>query len=464
MALRALMLKKKIDDKKAALDELRKKDFDFERREAELETSIEEAQTEEEQAVVDEELDKFEEEKDQHEKEKAELESDIADLEKELEEAEKNQPTPVPQNRGVNRDREGSSTVMPNTRTKFFGMTIQERSAFFAQQDVKDFIGNVRTCIKERRAIDNVGLVIPQSMLELIKQRTEETSKLLKKVNARPVAGTARQQIMGSIPEAIWTEACAKLNELSLSFNDVEVDGYKVGGFFAVCNAILEDNDVNLASEIVNAIGKAIGKAIDKAIVYGTGVKMPLGVVTRLAQSAKPSNYSATAREWKDLSGTNLITGTGATGINLFKEIVKNAGVIEDDYSETGLVWIMNKKTHTEILAQSMEKNLNAAIVAGVNNTMPVVGGDIIELPFIPTGDIVFGYFDMYMLAERAGTRLGQSEHYRFVEEQTIFKGTARYDGLPVIPEAFAVMNISSKAPTTSVEFQKDVANTTAAE
>lgn len=459
MALKALLLKKQINNKKAALDELRSKDSDFEKREAELEASIEEAQTEEEQAAVDEEVDKFNEEKDQHEKEKSGLEAEISDLEKELEETEKSQPAPAPQSRAANR--EGSNTAVLNTRTKFYGMTIQERSAFFAQQDVKDFIGNVRTCIKERRAIDNVGLVIPQSMLELIKQRAEETSKLLKRVNLRPVAGTARQRIMGSIPEAIWTEACAKLNELSLGFNDVEVDGYKVGGFFAVCNAILEDNDVNLVSEIVNAIGKAIGKAIDKAIIYGTGVKMPLGIVTRLAQSAEPADYSATAREWKNLSETNLITGTGATGINLFKEIVKNTGVIENDYSETGLVWIMNKKTHTEILAQSMEKNLNAAIVAGVNNTMPVVGGDIIELPFIPAGDIVFGYFDMYLLAERAGTRLGQSEHYRFVEEQTIFKGTARYDGLPVIPEAFAVMNISATAPTTSVEFQKDTANTT---
>ena len=111
-----------------------------------------------------------------------------------------------------------------------------------------------------------------------------------------------------------------------------------------------------------------------------------------------------------------------------------------------------------------MDKNLSAAIVAGINNTMPVAGGEIVELPFIPDGDIVFGYFDAYLLAERAGTSLGQSEHYRFLEEQTVFKGTARYDGTPVIPEAFGLMSISTTAPKTSVGFVEDKANKPAEE
>ena len=252
---------------------------------------------------------------------------------------------------------------------------------------------------------------------------------------------------------------CAKLNEMDLSFNDAEVDGYKVGGFFGICNAILEDNDVNLASEIINALGKSIGKALDKAIVYGKGTKMPLGFVTRLAQTVKPDNYLQTAREWKDLSTTNILTGSGATGMNLFKEIVTNTGVIENDYSESGLVWLMNKKTHMKLMVQSMDKNMNAAIVAGIGTQMPIVGGEIIELNFIPDDNIAFGYLDMYLLAERAGTTLGQSEHVRFLEDQTVFKGTARYDGMPVIAEAFGLMSITATAPETTVDFPEDKAN-----
>ena len=45
MALRALMLRKKVDDKKKTLEELRGKDADFQKREEELETAIGEAET-----------------------------------------------------------------------------------------------------------------------------------------------------------------------------------------------------------------------------------------------------------------------------------------------------------------------------------------------------------------------------------------------------------------------------------
>lgn len=454
MALKVLMLKRSIDLKKNDLAELRKKDDDFAIREAALEAAIAEAETEEQQSAVTAEIETFEADKKAHDEAVTALEGEISNLETELSEAEKNEPR-----RSAEVKKEERMKHSMNNRTQFFNMTMQERDAFFADASVKDFLSQVRTCIKEKRALTNAGLLIPEVALGLLKQKVEETSKLISRVNKRAIAGTGRQRIMGDIPEAIWTEACAKLNELDLVFNDAEVDGYKVGGFFAVCNAILEDNDVNLMSEILNALGKAIGKAVDKAIVYGTGVKMPLGVVTRLAQEAKPATYSATAREWKDLHTSNIITGTGATGIKLFQEIVGNVGKIVNDYSDGGLVWLMNKKTHMALTVQSMEKNLNAAIVAGISNAMPVAGGDIVELPFIPDNNIVFGYFDAYLLAERAGTALGQSEHVRFVEDQTVFKGTARYDGNPLIAEAFAVMSIDTTAPATSVSFPADTAN-----
>ena len=458
MALKTIMLRRKIDLKKKDLEALREKDKEFETREKELEAAVSEVQTQEEQDTVSAEVEQFEADKKAHTDAVTTLEGEIADLERQLQEEEQKQTQPA---KPAEEERKDEKNM--NTRHQFFGMNMTERTAFFDDQKVKDFLGGVRICIKEKRAIDNVGLTIPEIALPLLKQVVTQTSKLLGRVYFRHVAGTGRQRIMGQIPEAVWTEMYAKLNELTLGFNDTEVDGFKVGGFFAVANAVLEDNDVNLMTEILQAIGKAIGKALDKAIVYGTGVKMPMGIVTRLAQSAKPANYPATARAWKDLSKTHIITGKGKTGLALFQEIVTNTKVIHNDYFEGDMCFLMSKATHTDLTVQSMEKNLNAAIVAGINNTMPVIGGDIIELPFIPDGNIVYGYFDAYLLAERAGTVLGQSEHVRFLEDQSVFKGTARYDGEPVIPEAFGVMSINTTAPATTVSFAADAANTTPA-
>lgn len=456
MALKALMLRKKIDDKKKALEALRAKDSDFQTREAELEASINEAQTDEEKQTVEEAVTQFETDKATHDQAKADLEREVGELEGQLAEEEKKQdtdPVPQPERREENHNM--------GTRTKFFNMTVQERDAFFAREDVKGLLTKVRSCIKEQRALTNVGLTIPEVMLPLLREIVEANSKLLPYVTRRSVPGKARQNIMGTIPEAVWTEMCATLNELSLGFNNIEVDGYKVGGFFAVCNAILEDSDLSLATELLNCIGIAIAKATDKAIVYGKGTKMPLGFVTRLAQTAAPSDYPETARPWADLHSSNIITITGKTGLALFQEIVKATKEVKNDYYKDGLVWIMNENTHTDLLVHSMDKNLNAAVVAGMGDTMPVKGGKIVEEPFMADGDIAFGYLGAYLWADRAGVQLGQSEHYRFVEDQTVFKGTMRADGKPVIAEAFGILNISGAAPTTTVTFPSDTANTT---
>ena len=113
----------------------------------------------------------------------------------------------------------------------------------------------------------------------------------------------------------------------------------------------------------------------------------------------------------------------------------------------------MNRKTKTTIVAESINANSGGAYVAGMANEMPVAGGKFIELEFIPDNTIVFGFFGSYVLAERAGTKLGQSEHVKFIEDNTVFKGTARYDGKPIIREAFAILGLGCAPDTTPPKF-----------
>jgi HK97 family phage major capsid protein len=70
------------------------------------------------------------------------------------------------------------------------------------------------------------------------------------------------------------------------------------------------------------------------------------------------------------------------------------------------------------------------------------------------------GYMDLYLLAEREGTTLAQSEHVRFIEDRTVFKGTARYDGKPSIAEGFVAIGINGVTPSAaSITFAPDTAN-----
>lgn len=455
MALKVLMLRKKIDEKRKALDALNAKAEELEKREAELAESIEEAETEEEKQTVEEAIEAFEEEKANHENEKTELDSEVRKLEAELHELEEEQEKPA-EEEPAEEIEERKDTKEMIKRDKF-GV-----AAYIEREDVQAFITETRAAIKEKRAITGIGAIIPEVFLGLLRENILDYSKLYKHTNVREVAGEGRIAIMGTIPEAVWNDCCANLNELEIGFFQEEFDCWKLGGYFAVCNANLEDSDIALANELLTAIGQAIGYALDKAELYGTGTRMPLGIVTRLAETSAPSDYPATARPWVDLHTTNIVSiASGTTGAALIAAIVEAFGAAKSVYGRGEKVFVMNEKTYTTLTAAMVSINAAGAVVSGIGGTMPVLGGVIEVLNFIPDNVIIGGYFDLYTLVERAGQKFASSEHVRFLQDQTVFKGTARYDGAPTIAEAFVAIGLNGVTPDATMTFAPDVANTT---
>ena len=132
---------------------------------------------------------------------------------------------------------------------------------------------------------------------------------------------------------------------------------------------------------------------------------------------------------------------------------------MKSDYARGPKVWIMNEKTHTKLMAETLMTTADGKFVSSAEDTMPGPGGKIEELNFIPDNTILGGYFDLYLLAERAGQKFAQSEHVKFLEDATVFKGTARYDGQPVIPEAFIAIGLEGTTPDATMAFAPDTAN-----
>ena len=414
----------------------------------------------------------YEAEKAEHEKAIGELESSIRELENELaaEEAAQNteptaDPAPADEAGGEQRKEEKKmSNKHLGARAIAYGdMTRAEALELVSREDVKDFLAGVRNVLRgETRAINNVGLTIPEVMLGLLRENVLRYSKLTRHVSISNVRGEGRVLISGAIPEAVWTECCANLNELSLTFYQEAFGCWKLGGFFVVCNANLEDSDIDLAAEVLSALGQSIGYTDDKTYLYGTGSNMPLGIIPRLAQTSQPASYPATARPWVDLHTSNVRTIANTyTGIALFQQLAIAAGYAKGAYARGEKVWVMNETTYGKIVAAAMSIDASGAITSGVNGTMPVIGGIIEVLPqsIIPDDNILVGYFDLYRKVERAGERYASSEHYLFLSDQTVFKGTVRWDGKPVIAEAFVLIGIGGTSPTTSASFVGDGAN-----
>lgn len=473
MALKQIMLSRKIEQKKQELAALREKDADFKTREDELTKAIEEAQTEEEQKAVEEEVEKFDTEKTAHDEAKEKLETEIGDLEAELEAAEVDPPAPA--ERHENKEKKVRTNVMrtdvnirslPMSKRAFDALPADLRESIVQRDDVKTFLSQLRSMKGATRAIQGGDLEIPVVFLDLISENMYRYSKLLNRVRVRSVPGQARQTIAGTVPEAVWTEMCGAINELTFVFNQITLDGYKVAGYIPVCNSLLEDtvSNLDLASWIIEMLSEAIGFAEDKAILYGKGsaAHMPLGIVTRLAQESKPADYPANAPAWQDLSDTNIvkINGTSLTGVEFWSQLIMAAANTFTRYNRGNMFWAMNSKTYATLRSKLVTFTATGDAVANLYGYLPIITGDVDILEFIPDGDIIGGYGDLYLWVDRASMQIESNNGGEFfIQDNTVFRGKARADGAPIIPGAFVAININNTDVTTVMDFAADTAN-----
>lgn len=466
MALKALMLRRSIENKKAELAKFTAKDAEMQTREAELEKSVAEVETEEQQNAVSAEIDQFEADRAAHEKSKADLLESISALERELEELERYDP--ALQKKEEPKSERGMNMANFNVRSLPIGKAVvdalptEQRESMMQREDVKKFLSELRAYKGQTRAITGGSLTIPTVLLDLVAENKYRYSKLINRVRVRNVAGVARQVVAGVIPEAVWTEMCGAINELSMEFNSYSLDGYKVAGYVPVCNALLEDNDIALASYIVEALAQAIGLALDKAILYGkgSGSKMPMGIVTRLAQQTKPSDYPSDAPAWTDLHTTNIQSiDASKTGADFWSALALAAGNTYTKYSSGIQFWAMNSKTYAKLKSKTITFTAQGDIVSNVFGVLPIVNGDIDILEFMPDGDIVGGYGDLYLLAQRAGMEIESDRSVQFIQDNTVFRSKQRADGVPIVPGAFVAINIDGSTVTTAMDFAGDTAN-----
>ena len=468
MALKTIMLRREIERKEAELAALREKDAGFESREAELAEAILEVESDEQRDAMNAEIETFEQTRSAHNEAVQALETALEELRGQLAEEETRA---AETGRGVRPEKpaENERSIdmtynirsLPLSQRAFDAIAPEQRAAILARPDVTEFLAQLRSMKGQQRGVVGGALTFPVVLLDLIAENLYRYSKLLNRVRVRNVNGEARQTVAGIVPEAVWTEMCGIINELTFVFNQVTLDGYKVAGFIPVCNALLDDNDVNLASWIVEMVAESVGLAMDKAILYGTGVKMPLGIVTRLAQQSEPASYPTNARPWADLHSSNIASlSNSLTGRDFWAALVEKVAAAYGRYARGEMFWAMNSKTYAKLKGKAIATNVEGEWVAMIGGSLPIITGDIDILEFMPDDDIVGGFGDLYLVGLRQDLTIESSREVQFIQDNTVFKGKMRADGVPVIAEAFVAINIGGSSVTTAMTFAGDNANT----
>lgn len=472
-ALRVLVLNSEITALRAQLTPLEQTRDGFAAREEQLRqalSEITETSTDAERSAVSAAVDAFENDRSANAAEIARIQGEIDTRSAEIARLEAEQTPPPASNPAVSNsdtgnqnNNERSFVPMNNTtERRWFGLTYAERDALIAKDTTRDFLQRFRALREQQNSATGAELGIPTEFMQILRDLTYQNSKLWPYVHSESIRGHSRQNIVGTGAEAVWTEMLANINEISLDFTQLEMDGYMLAGYMAISNAVLQDDaDLQLLTSILNAMGEANARALDKAIVYGTGKKMPVGFVTRLAAETTPTWWNNDQGDFTDLHTSHILKLDidSTSGAAFFGTLVEALGIADPKYSDGRVFWVMNRKTHIRLMAKALAFNAAAAITAGINNTFPIVGGDIVELEFMADNDIAGGFGSLMRMAEREGLSIASSDIPLFLRNMTVYRSIGRYDGKPARGEAFVMVNFHNTAPTTSISFAPDYAN-----
>lgn len=465
--LRVLMLNSEIAALRSQLTPLEQTRDGFAAREEQLRQAISEAATDEERGVVSTAIETFEQERSTNAAEISRIQGEIEQREEQIRSLEAAQTPPpasnsVPNSGTGNTNHERGNVEMSNPERRWFGMTYQQRDELLARDSTKEFLQRFRQLRAQQNSATGAELGIPTEFMQILRDLTYQNSKLWKYVHSESLRGNARQNIVGTASDAVWTETVANINEIVLDFTQLEVDGYMLAGYMAISNAVLaDDSDLQLLTSILNAMGEANARALDKSIAYGTGVKMPVGFITRLAASAKPSWWGKDQGDFIALNTSHILKLDidSTSGAAFFGSLIEALGIADPKYSDGRAFWIMNRKTHIRLMAKALAFDAAAALAAGINNTFPIIGGDIVELEFMADNDIAGGFGDMMRMVEREGATIASSDIPLFLRNMTVYRSIGRYDGKPARGESFVLVNFHNTQPTTSISFAPDLAN-----
>ena len=410
MALRQLILNKKIKERSAKITELRADETKLKDEEVELEKALDEAETDEDVKTVEESADDLEKKIKENADEITKLEDEKAEFEAELAEIEDEQPNNEEKEDGEKR----KMAKKVQTRNNADVMTIRESLQI---ENVRSFYQNIANAMVEKRSLTGAEKVVPTEVIDRIESKLGDYSTLINEVTVEKIGGTGRAVIAGDIPEAIWFEVGKKaLDELEDKLDGVELDGFGLGGYVAVPNIIIENSLINLASHVEDRLAKAIAKALDKAILKGTGTKQPTGVVVSAPVA-------------------NKVTSDGT-----ITDLIAKLAKVDTDGTGGEVIAVMNRATYySKIVPKTLAVAANGVLTGSYALPFRVVLS-----AYADDNTIVFGDFKQFLLAQRSEIRVESSTEVQFTSDNTVFKGVGFYDGKATKAEAFAVVTITA--------------------
>lgn len=349
MALKALMLRKRISDLRTSLNDLKNVNFDV--REAEIEKSIEEANTDEEKSAVEAAVEAFETEKADNESKKSELEREIGELENELEAIENSDP---------NQKEERKVENKMNIRST------KEYTEAFAKYVRTGKDTEVRALLTENASS---GTVPVPEFIEARVRTAWDKEGIMALVKKTYLRGNIKVGFEISATGAVvHTEGSAAPSEETLTLGIVSMVPETIKKWITISDEVLDLGSEEFLSYIYDELTYQIAKKAADELVS--------------AIASSPSVSSATA------PGQDQLTAAPALGT-----VASAVAHLSDEASNP--VIIMNKLTYAEFKAAQYAANFAADPFEGLtvlfNNSLPAYTAATNSQVWMIVGDLSVG-------------------------------------------------------------------------
>lgn len=320
MALKVLMLKRKLDEKNKLLQAAREKEQELQTREAELEKAIEEAETEEEREAVEEEVETFETEKEENETERTGLEKDIEDLEAEIAEEERKQ-NKVTEKREREVKTLGEMEKREAERAAF-GRYVREMAGVEMRDDPPTDYNMTQ---------GNNGYIIPKTIAEEIITKVKNICPIFERAQRYDVKGTLEVPFYPAsnshVISAGYADEMEELVASSGDFGKVTLNGYLAGALAKISKKLINNTDIDVVPFVTDQMAIAYALFYEHECLVGTDEKAT-GLLAGIA-----AGHTITAAKKSSLNADELIECQDKV----------------PDQLQQNAIWIMSSATRTAI-------------------------------------------------------------------------------------------------------------------
>ena len=299
-------------------------------------------------------------------------------------------------------------------------------SAEFRKAFLKNLQGKKLEEAEERTltsAINSAGAVIPNTTLNLVKEKLEESAPLLKEIELIRVNGNVSFAVEADATDANIHAEGATITEDGDVLIPVNLTTYEITKYITVSKTVANMSVDAFEKWLSNMLAKRIARKITKLIIKGTGTNQPTGIEK--------------ANTWGATNSVTVLASANLTEAN----VTDLVSLLPGGY-DANAKWLMSKKTLLGDFRPLQNKSKNDIFVKE-NGKYYIEGYEVMLDDTVDLHEAYLGDFKMY--AGNLGEDITIDTDKMLSKNSYEFLGCANFDGKPAIGEAFVKLAKASE-------------------